>query len=321
MTTTMTETKPIAQAIEEAQGKYLSEKIFRSRWKTIRASGIDDPCNRRLYYYMTCGELANDVTTDLAAIFEEGKDQEPGVRRYLSELGFEVLKAQSTESWDHFNISGSVDGIIEYQGQRYVAEIKTVSEGAWDKLHTSEDFLASKWYRKWYGQMQVYLLLFGLERGLFILKRKQAKQVRVIEIGIEFEYADGLLKKASTVNQAIKDGVEPDFLHGNPAECKACPFFGKVCNPPLDFGEGTQNIEDTELSHKLARREELAAARSEYEKIDKEVKERVKDIPHAVCGDFEITGKAGVMKFKAQEAREVKTWKVSIERIGAQGAV
>lgn len=314
---TMTEVKPIKNAIEEAQEKFLQEKIFRSRWKSIRASGIDDPCNRRLFYYLTCGELADEITTSLVSIFEEGKDQEPVVRRFLSELGFEVKKAGFSENWAEYNISGQVDGVLEYEGTRYVVEIKTCSDTAWDTLNTPEDFLDSKWYRKWFGQMQIYLLLFGLDKGLFILKKKTAKVIRVIEVKLDYAYAERLLKKAELVNTAFKSNEAPEFLASNPAECKACPFFGKVCNPPLDFGAGTQNIEDPELVKKLARRDELAASRSEYEKLDKEVKERLRDIPQAICGDYHIEGKAGVINYKAQEARTISTWKVKIERIGA----
>ena len=163
----MEQSNIVSEAIEQAQQIHLQGKIFRSRWKSLRASGLDDVCNRRIFYYMTCGELADEMTTDLVSIFEEGKDQEPGVRRYLSELGFEIKKAGSNEVWDKFNISGSIDGILEYQGKKFIAEIKTVSDYAWEKLHKPEDFKEG-YYKKWFGQMQIYLLLFGYEQGLFI---------------------------------------------------------------------------------------------------------------------------------------------------------
>lgn len=310
--------KTAKQAIEEAQEKYLQDKIYRSRWKSIRASGIGDKCTRRIYYYLTCGELADEMTTDLVSIFEEGKDQEPGVRRFLSELGFEVMKAGFTESWEKFNISGSVDGVLTYGGEQFIVEIKTVSDFAWDKLYEPKDF-DEGYYKKWFAQMQIYLLLFGYKRGIFVLKRKQAKQLRVVEFEIDYDYAEALLKKAEVVNESVKTGVPPEFLSCNPVECKRCPFFGKVCNPPLDFGEGTANIEDPELEKKMARREEIKPVATEYEHLDKELKERLREIPAAICGDFAITGKEGVRKYAASEAKVVKTWSVKIERINSTG--
>ena len=171
----------IKDRIELEQKKWLESKLFRGRWKSIRASGIGDICTRRIFYYMTCGELADEITTDLVAIFEEGKDQEPGVRRFLSELGFEINKSGTTETMDTHGISGQVDGTLVVNGTRYIVEIKTVSEFAWEKLNEPKD-LDEGYYKKWYAQMQTYLMLFNYERGLFILKRKAAKQVKVIEI-------------------------------------------------------------------------------------------------------------------------------------------
>lgn len=305
--------KPLPQAINEAQIKYMQERVHRGRWSSIRASGIDDVCNRRLFYYLTEGEMAKEFNTDLVAIFEEGKDQEPGVRRFLSELGFEVIKSQSTEKWPEHNISGSVDGIIAYDGKNYLAEIKTVSEYAWDALNNPEDFKEG-FYRKWFGQFQIYLLLFGLEQGVFILKRKQAKQIKVIEIGLDYSYAEGLIKKAEAVNLAIKTTTPPEHIQ-NPVECRKCAFFGTVCNPPMDFGDAILNVDDPELQTKLQRRAQLAPAKSEYEAVDKEIKERFKEIPDAICGDFHITGKESIRTMKATEARELKVWTTKIESL------
>jgi len=304
----------IKTAIENMQENWLEGKKWRGRWKSVRASGIDDPCNRRLYYYMTCGELAEEFNTELIAIFNEGIDQEPGVRRFLSELGFEVKKASFTESMERYNISGSIDGTIEYGGNRYIVEIKTVSEYAWKSLQTIEDFTEG-YYRKWFGQLQTYMLMMNYDKGVFILKRKQAKQVRIIEVDLDYGYAEGLLNKAETVNKAIQAETPPDFLKSNPVECRRCPFFEKVCNPPLDFSGSFQNIEDIELEKKLERREELSTGRSEYEKLDKAVKERVRDIPFAICGNFSIIGKESTVERKATEAKTIKVWKTKIEVI------
>ena len=309
-----TQNNTIKEKIEFAQQKYLQEKIFRSRWKSIRASGIGDICDRRIYYYITCGELADEINTDLAAIFEEGKDQEPTVRRLLSELGFEVKKASFTANWDKYNISGGIDGIISDNGTSYIAEIKTVSEYAWRSVITPEDFNEGYYNKKWYAQMQIYLLLFNHEKGIFILKRKQAKQLRIIEVQLDYAYAEGLLQKAERVNKAIEVGIEPGYLPNNPVECKRCAFFGKVCNPPLDFGDMAV-IEDPELERKLERRAEIENVHKEYEVLDKELKERFREIPAAICGNYSITGKAGIMKQAAREANEIPTWKIKIEKI------
>jgi CRISPR/Cas system-associated exonuclease Cas4 (RecB family) len=307
----------LAEAINKAQEKYLQEKIYRARWKSNRASGLGDVCTRRLFYYRTCGELAEEINTHLAAIFEEGKDQEPVVRRYLSELGFEIMRTQATAEWPEYQISGSVDGIYQWGEQRYIVEIKTVSSFAWDKLKTIEDFNEG-FYRKWFAQMQIYMILFGYENGIFILKNKEAKELRVIETTLDYGYAEGLLKKAEHINQAIESNAPPEYIN-NPVECKRCPFFGKVCNPPMDFGTMSV-IEDDELADKLAKRDSLDPLRKEFDALDKEVKERFREIPDAICGNYHITGSPSILRIKATEAREVPTWRVKIEKIQEQAA-
>lgn len=300
------QTQTLKEKIEGAATEYLKSKLYSDRWTNVRASGIGDDCVRRLFYRLTETVISDDL--ERQAYFCEGNDQEPGVKRYLSELGFEVLTPELTARWQ--GISCKPDGIIDGR----LIEIKTVSENAWDSLNEPKDFLESRYHKNWYAQIQMGMLLFDREHGLFILKRKAAKQIKVIEIDLDYTYAEGLLKKAEAVNEAVKKNEPPDYLQNNPVECKRCPFFGKTCNPPLDFGR-TAVIDDDELERKLNIREELSGAKAEYDKLDKEVKERLREIPAAICGDYAITGKEGVRKYAEQKAREVKTWQTKIERI------
>jgi CRISPR/Cas system-associated exonuclease Cas4 (RecB family) len=280
-----TQTLTIAQEIEQAQEKYLKERLSSGRWSGIRASGIGDVCTRRLYYWLSPeGDMVENTDIERQAYYEEGRSQEPGVRRYLSELGFEILKASFTQRWDKYNISGKIDGVL----RDYIVEVKTVSDNAWRALNTSEDFLKSKFHVNWFAQLQIYLLLCEKEKGLFILKRKAAKQIKVIEVSLDYEYAESLLKKAEAVNKAIKENTPPDYLKNNPLECKACPFFAKVCNPPMEYGDTIVDIQDQELEDKLVRRAELEEAKKEYEVLDKEIKERFRDFKDAFCGNFHI---------------------------------
>lgn len=304
----------IATDIAIAQESYLKAKIHGGRWKSIRASGIADPCLRRIFYYLTVGELAKEPNIELQAIFEEGHDQEPTVRRYLSELGFEIIRSQMTESWPEYNISGSIDGILERDQIRYICEIKTVSDNAFEKLKTIEDF-DEGYYKKWFGQIQLYMLLFNIDRGLFILKKKSAKFIRVIEVSLDYSFAESLLKKAEIVNGSLKTNEPPSYLANNPVECKRCPFFSTVCTPPMDYGDRIVDIDDPELSKKLQRRYELDEARKEFEVLDKELKTRFREIPDLICGDFHVVGKERVVKYQAKEASESKQWIMKIEKI------
>ena len=176
------QTLTLKERIEGAAKEYLKSQLYSDRWANIRASGIGDVCVRRLFYRMTETVVSDDL--ERQAYFCEGKDQEPGVKRYLSELGFEVLTPQLTTRWQ--GISCKPDGIIDDR----LLEIKTVSDNAWDNLFEPQDFLESRYHRGWYAQLQIGMLLFDKERGLFVLKRKAAKQIRVIEVAFDYVYAE-----------------------------------------------------------------------------------------------------------------------------------
>ena len=285
----MEEKLSLVQQIEVTQQKYLQEKISGGRWSNLRASGIDDICNRRLFYYMTAGEMATPFSIETQAKFEEGKEQEIITRRLLSELGIEISKPTFVERWS--GISVLPDGVISNNGDRFLIEIKSVNDNYWDKLQTKEDFLTDKFAKKWYGQLQIGMVLLNFEKGLFILKKKTAKLIRPIEIALDYAYAETLLKKAELVNKAIKDNIPPDFLANNPAECKACPFFAKVCNPPMDYGDTIVDIQDTEIEDMLKRRAEIEPLAKEFKKLDEETKGRFRDLKEAFCGNFHITVK------------------------------
>ncbi len=256
-----------ADAIHAAHSKWLTDKSYSGRWKSNRASGLDDVCTRRIYLYRTAGELVPPPDPDLQAVFTEGQIQEPSVRRHLSELGFEIKKAGYAADWYALQISGEIDGIISKNGIDLVAEVKTVSDTAWRSLKTAEDLMNDRgWYRKWYGQMQIYLLLLEKSAGLFVLKRKQAFQLRIIPIALDYGYAESLLKKAEAVNAAMD----------NAAECAKCPFFQRVCNPPINMGEGLRVVQDAQLEEDFKRMATLEEASAEYKEIETRVKERFK---------------------------------------------
>lgn len=268
--------KSVSEQINAAHAKWLADQNGGGRWKSNRASGLDDVCLRRVYLWRTAGELAAPVDADLQAIFSEGNIQEPLVRRHLSELGFEIVKAGVEADWPQYQISGHIDGILSRDGVDLVAEVKTVSDNGWRAIKTELDLISERgWYRKWYGQMQIYLFLLEKEAGIFILKRKQAYQFRAIPIELNYDYGEKMIQKAESVNSAIKSGEAPAFLD-NAAECARCPFFARACNPPMEFADGLRTVSDSELEEDLLRLESLEASADEYSEISARTKDRFK---------------------------------------------
>ncbi len=159
------------------------------------------------------------------------------------------------------------------------------------------------------------MVLHGIEDAIFILKSKEAKKIRIVPVKLDYDYAESLLKKAEAVRDAVVKHEPPDFLKDNIVECKRCPFFQKLCNPPMDYGEVIPNVEDEELNAKVKEHELLHPSAIRYNALHKEIAESFDGIREAICGDFIIKSKLGVRHMKAQEERDVETVTVKIEKL------
>lgn len=251
---------------------------------------------------MTAGEEAGEFPLDAIERMNEGIDQEETVRRYLETLGFNLSRPMKPMAVREYNISGKPDFFTVYDGVDYLLEVKTVAGYSYDKLNTPQDFIDGEWHKRWYGQLQIYLLMYGLENGAFIIKDREAKRIKVVEVKLDFAYAEKLLQNAEVVMSAIQDDTPPPFI-ANTLKCKKCAFFQRTCHPPMDFGESIKNIEDPALINKLIRREQLDPLRKEWKDLDEEVKELFKNVPQLIVGPFMITGKQNKVGWKTEIER------------------
>jgi hypothetical protein len=156
-----------------------------------------------------------------------------------------------------------------------------MSPHIWDRVQTLEDLEHARqpWLRKYVAQLQVYLLLAGEERGLFVLLNKSSGALRVLEMPLDYAYAEGLLRKAERVRDAVRSGVAPERVIAD--HCERCPF-AHVCLPDRKAGEGVGVIDSAELVALLDRRAALAEAAAEFKEAD----EAVKDMLPAKAGEL-----------------------------------
>ena len=75
-------------------------------------------------------------------------------------------------------------------------------------------------------------------------------------------------------------------------------------------------IDDPELEIKLDRRWELKEAKDEFDNLDKEIKESLKEKPEVIIGKWEILGKWVEKQMKPTEAKTIRYWETRIRQIG-----
>jgi hypothetical protein len=319
---------------------YVLSDTGSARASATRASELGHDCVAYLAFTRLAGEKREKPDPTLASIWHLGRILEKATIQDLMAMGCEVTQQQRSVYWDKFQISGHIDGYLKLNGFGPVPmEIKSCSPYVYAKLHTDADLRDNKNYiwRKFYAQLQVYLLLESRENGVYILRDKVTGNLRLIPSRLDLGYAETLLKKA----EAVKAGVQAYSAEGeekwretwlsehrlNDADvCLNCSFKS-LCLPAIDAGPGAYFEDDPEMQAALARRAELDAMAEEYAELDELIKKRAKAIfdkgqTQIICGDWWIVGKKvestsfNIPKeVKQQYAQKSSYWRTSIAKI------
>jgi len=320
----------ILDAVLEDRGR---QREPRGRNLSNHASQLGHPCLRRLVYLRLAADQAKPIGVGLRRVFDLGNLFEDYVRARLREAGVRVVAEQGLGDWEKYNIRGSIDGVIHVadlaraacgwgmpyderdfgSSEAVILEIKSCGDKYWRALAEGDEpnWGLDEITQKWKAQCLLYCLLQGRERCVLLLVHKSSGEMRQIDIVLEehLDEAEALVKKAEMI-EAIVEGARvgagwvdaedilPDRLE-TPKVCRRCEFE-HLCCPTLVWGPGLQEIKSDEVAGALARREELESARTEYTRLDAEVKERFglgEDeaeglwIVRGAAGEWEVTAK------------------------------
>ena len=139
--------------------------------------------------------------------------------------------------------------------------------------------------------MLCYMWGVGAEYGFLLLARPGLPKLIPVRLFDHLDLVEEFLQKAEAALDHKEAGTLPDYIT-DLDECRRCPFFGRVCNPPT-AATGAQVLTDPELELMLDRREELKEAAREYDDLDEDVKQRLRGVETGVAGKFLIEGKWG----------------------------
>ena len=323
---------------KEIEGKirqYLESQIRRYPRTSNIPSSLGFPCLRERVYEFTNWEdkILGDVQRQ--ATMMDGNLHERGVKSVLEAAGLEVTSQNRPFKWAKYNISGKIVGMLLEKETRkeFPIEIKATTRWYFDDYHDSDDFKFAEdhWVVGYYAQLQMYLMMSEKDKGFFIIKNKDNGLIKVIDVLIDYEFIEKVLKDVEKINLILRDiddarsknALTPEKLDEllppkiNSADlCPRCPFV-HVCLPDYQAA-GIVFLEDDILLQKLRRYIELKTARSEYESLDKVLKEQLKERNISV-GEFLVTGKWVDQKEKPAQAA-TRYWKKKIEQIDKTGA-
>src|SRR6185503_11459614 len=277
--------------------------IYASQWK---------PCTRRLVYDMTESAILPEFDSDTLARFKRGKDRERDMMTDLARVGrlvqpeFEVVGGQEAftlkDRLGRKVVSGKVDARIRFSGDHnghaYPIEAKSWSPMLTAKIHAFDDVLDGYWTRSGGYQLLMYMLGMKDPLGFLLLDRPGLPLPLPVDLEMHLDKAEAFWKQSEEAVAYVRDGGDiPDF-YDDPAECRRCPFFGAVCNPPIGSQEQVGVIQDEQTLQDIERFGELrtileACGLDEFEKLDADLKKRLRGVEMALAGNYLVRGKWG----------------------------
>ena len=304
-----------AEQINAKLFKAKADKIAVYPCRNIRASNLGHPCERYIYLLIKHWDEQKPHDVGLQNIFDLGNTLEEHTIKNIKEAGFEVI-TPTCRSWQIDVKGGVITGredirIKDENGELLPVEIKGISPYEFDKLNTVEDFHKSKKaYIKGYpAQLFVYQLRFGKEMSYFALTNKLTGQTKFIDVPFDYEYGENLLQKAERIYKALADNTPPPACD-DISYCEGCSLAhicGECRRVPADVDL------DDELDTLINRKQELAPLKSEYEKIDREIKSKVGEREKVITGQYFVERKPVVRQ--SYTVPESTYFKINIKKL------
>lgn len=305
------------------------EKILESKKKKIkqhpvnsnRASDLGIPCVKYHVLNRTRWQEKSLHDVGLQQIFDMGNEIENIVMKELAEAGVTVIEQQRAFEYKEHQITGHCDGkIVGDDGSIYPLEIKSCSPFIFKAINTIDDLKNGKYayLRKYPVQLNLYMLMDGKEKGVFLFKDKSSGAIKEIWMDLDYQMGEETLKRAEEINKHLAAGTMPDPIN-QPMWCDSCAF-AHICLP-VHIGKEVE-IDTGELATMLDRLEELKPAVKEYDEIDDQIKGLVEGKEKILAGDYFVTGKWQERKsydvpidLKAAYEKITKFWKRKVVRM------
>ena len=210
----------------------------------------------------------------------------------LEAMGAEVTQRERDYLDRVYELSAHSDARVRMPGwpRALTAEVKGLNPYTAESIETIEDLRNShqEWVRKYYDQLQVYLHFDQGEAGIFVLLNKVSGQITFIDCRRDQARIDELLAKAARIRDAVRANEPPERRESE--DCARCPFTA-VCGPGRVNPGAVQIIDSEEAEALIARKLELADAKSEADGIDRRLKKILPEVPELIVGRFAVRAK------------------------------
>lgn len=261
------------------------------------ASDLND-CEREMYLSIKHPDARPDPDVDSQERMSTGDVASKVVRLRFEEMGYTVIETEGPiDPHRHdgrVTMTGRLDFIVVFQGQKIPVEVKDVSEWAFESTQTYEDLDRHPWTRKWRRQALAYCLQKGAEQGVIALHHRGNVHLIGFVLLDHADDAEDALARAETVSAAVAHDVAPPFTK-DPTLCRGCWAFGIVCQPPVEE-QGPVVLDETGELHELLL---IEAETAEAARRHEAAKKRRNAILKALTAEPFAAAKPGTLFFTA----------------------
>ena len=288
------------EKIKEDVTQWLNDKSDIAEHKSNWASGLADPCLRRMTYYRTHWQMQTKPEPFLQGIFETGNAIELQTIADLNEVGrlarprWMLIKGAlkyNDSLFKDYQIGARPDVALLYDDKLVgVVEIKSMNPNTFRQVYDLDSLNKYRWTRGYRAQLTMYLLGANQETGwLLLVNKSNHYDVKWIKVTLDYEYAESLLGKCKIVNEAVANGIEPEKIN-DPDECPNC-CFNSVCCPEYSTGGNLEVVDNTELEFTMEEIARLKPAADEYKDYEKQRDVLLVKGNDVVCGRFMVLWK------------------------------
>ncbi|DAD54609.1 TPA: PD-(D/E)XK nuclease [Aquificae Conch Spring virus] len=229
------------------------------------ATEVWHPCERRLV-------LMRQVPLPIKQAkkyFDVGSEfEEVALKRLLKIVPVKAYQLPVIS--EELDVKGVVDVILE--SGDFIEIKSTASENILDDFGIYE---SNKLTKKYYYQMQTYMLLLQRDYGIFYVIDRRTGEDYFFDVERDEAVIEEIKERAIHVKEHIQKGTLPKPIEQHDL-CRACPFFDR-CYPE----ETKTTIRTVEVSPEFMKKLEIyyaiKAKLKQYEQLEKEIKEELKN--------------------------------------------
>lgn len=273
-----------------------------------RASDIGHPCIRYHVYNRTRWQDKSLHDVGLQFIFDMGAEIERIVIRELQDAGVEIIEQQRSFEWKEYQLTGHIDGKVLTNKKAIPFDVKSCSPYVFKTITNIDDLKNSKYLhlRKYPIQINTYMLMDGIDQGLFFFKDKTSGQLKEVWMELDYDLGEETLKKCEAINAHVAAGTLPDRIEFEEKISGECPFR-HICLPDM-VGQEVE-VDTGELAAMIETLNRLKLSVAEYDETNDAINRMVEGKDKILAGDWFVSGKW------IERKNGGKYWKKSIVKV------